>query len=546
MTNKEYADLLLPNVLHDWKYYEDLYPERDLKEGEMITRFAPSPTGFVHMGSLYASFAALQLAKQSHGICYLRIEDTDGKRTVDNGVQGIIDDFKSLGISFDEGQGFGGNYGPYLQSERKDIYQAYAKKLIEEGMAYPCFQTTDEINEIREYQKKKKLRIGLYKKYAKDRDLTQDEVLNRIKDGKNYIICLKSPGNFENKVVLHDAIKGDIEMPENDIDEVIIKSDGLPTYHFAHVIDDHLMHTTHATRGDEWVSSYPIHEQLFRVMGFKMPTYGHIAPITIKEGDTVRKLSKRKDKEAAISYYMEQGIPTEAIRLYLATIENYDFEEWYSNNSDKTIDDFNFEFKKMPIGGTLFDIEKLFSISRIYFSRLKNTELYDMLLKYTEKYDQEFNKIITDKKDFTLNVLNIERDIERPRKDIYSLKSVKELIWYMYPEYFTTYDKDYEWQKINDIKEIQNILNTYINKYYDDNDTQEEWFNKIKLLCDELGYASNMKEYKLNPDNFKGNVADISTILRVALTKCSKTPDLYQVMRILGKNTIAERFNNIK
>jgi glutamyl-tRNA synthetase len=541
MTNKEYADILLPNVLHDTKYYEEMYPERNLKEGAMVTRFAPSPTGFVHMGSLYASFSALQLAKETGGICYLRIEDTDGKRTVENGVQGIIDDFKSLNISFDEGEGFGGKYGPYIQSQRKDIYQAYAKKLIEEDLAYPCFQTPEEIEEIREYQRRKKLRIGLYKKYAKDRDLTREQVLNKINNGEKYIICLKSPGNFENKVILDDVIKGTIEMPENDIDEVLIKSDGLPTYHFAHVIDDHLMHTTHVTRGDEWVSSYPIHEQLFKVLGFKMPRYGHIAPITIKEGETVRKLSKRKDKEAAISYYMELGIPTEAIRLYLATIENYDFEEWYSNNPTKSIDDFNFEFKKMPIGGTLFDIEKLMSISKIYFSRLKNTSLFEMLDKYTCTYDIEFNKIINENKEYTLNILNIEREIERPRKDIGSLSDVKKEFWYMFDYYFNTLNHDYEWQKINDLKDINLILNEYMNSY-NDSDTQEEWFNKIKAICDKLGYASNMKEYKNNPDNFKGNVADVSCVLRVALTKSSRTPDLYQIMHILGSNKISERF----
>jgi glutamyl-tRNA synthetase len=537
MERKEFADLLLPDVEHDWTYYEAKYPARKLESGAMVTRFAPSPTGFVHMGSLYASFAALQLAKETKGICYLRIEDTDQKRTVDNGVQGIIDDFKNLNIKFDEGMGFGGNYGPYLQSARKDIYQAYAKKLIEEDLAYPCFTTPEELNEIREYQRQKKLRIGMYKKYAKDRNLSMDDAINRIKDGKKYIICLKSPGNFDNKVILHDAIKGDIEMPENNIDEVIIKSDGLPTYHFAHAIDDHLMHTTHVTRGDEWVSSYPIHHQLFEVLGFKEPIYAHIAPLTIKEGDIVRKISKRKDKEAAISYYHKMGIPVEAIRLYLATIENFDFEEWYTNNPTKSIDDFKFEFNKMPIGGTFFDIEKLMSISRIYFSRLKNTTLYDMLLKYTKDYDNEFYQIINEKKDYTLNILNIERDIERPRKDIASLEDVKKEFWYMYSELF---DKNTdEYFPIKACKE--EIIINYLNNIYNEQDTPEEWFNKVKDFASQNGYTADKKAYKANPDNYIGMVADFCALLRIIICKKNMSPNIYYLIKYLGKDEVIKR-----
>ena len=539
MTNEEYANFLLPNVEHDWKYYEEKYPKRNISESQFITRFAPSPTGFVHMGSLYASFADLQLAKQTNGICILRIEDTDGKRTVENGVQGIIDDFKNLGITFDEGMGFGGEYGPYLQSERKDIYQAYAKKLIEEGLAYPCFATPEYLDEIREYQAHKKLRIGIYKNYAKDRDLSQEEVLERIKNGEKYIIRLKSPGNFDNKVVLHDLIKGDIEMPENDIDEVIIKSDGLPTYHFAHAIDDHLMHTTHVIRGDEWVSSYPIHEQLFKVLGFELPKYAHIAPITKKEGNIVRKLSKRKDEDAAISYYVKKGIPTQVIRLYLATIENYDFEEWYTNNPDKTIDDFNFEFDKMPIGGTAFDIEKLMSISKIYFSRLKNTELFDMLDKYTEEYDADFNKVINENKEYTLNILNIERDIERPRKDIGALDEVKSYFWYMYPTLFDENNDVYFEIKSCD----KNIVLDYINNIYDKNDDQEKWVNKLNEFASLNGYCSDKKEYKENHDKYIGMVSDFCALLRVIICKKNQSPNIYYLIKYLGKDELIKRIN---
>lgn len=539
MTNKEFADFFLPNVENDWQYYENKYPERGINDTQYVTRFAPSPTGFVHMGSLYTSFASLQLAKQSNGICFLRIEDTDGKRTIENGVEGIINDFKNLGINFDEGIGFGGNYGPYIQSERKDIYQAYAKKLIEEDLAYPCFYTQDELNEIREYQAHKKLRIGIYKKYAKYRDLSKEEAVDKINNGEKYIIRLKSPGNFDNKIILHDAVKGDIEIPENDSDEVLIKSDGLPTYHFAHVIDDHLMHTTHVTRGDEWVSSYPIHHQLFQVLGFKEPIYAHIAPINKKEGDTLRKLSKRKDPEAAISYYHKLGIPVDVIRLYLATICNYDFEEWYTNNSDKSIDDFTFEFSKMPIGGTLFDIEKLKSISRIYFSRLTNIKLFELLDTYTKEYDEDFNKIINENKEYTLDILNIERDIERPRKDIASLSDVKNQFWYMYNELFDINNDDYEDVKVCD----KDIVINYLNNVYDINDDQDTWFNKVKEYAINNGYTSDKKDYKENPDKYIGMVSDFCALLRVIICKKNMSPNIYYLIKYLGKDELIKRVN---
>ena len=539
MTNKEYAEFLLPNVLHDWEYYEKLYPQRDLEPTQCVTRFAPSPTGFVHMGSLYTSFMDLQIAKQTNGIVMLRIEDTDGKRTIENGVEGIINDFKNLNIKFDEGVGFGGSYGPYIQSERKDIYQAFARKLIEEDKAYPCFYSQEELDEIREYQSHKKQRIGIYKKYAKYRDLTKEEAIEKIKNGDNYIIRLKSTGNFENKIVLHDAVKGDIEMPESDSDEVIIKSDGLPTYAFAHVVDDHLMHTTHVIRGDEWVSSYPVHHQLFQTLGFTEPVYAHIAPINKREGDTLRKLSKRKDNEAAISYYHKLGIPVEVIRLYLATICNYDFEEWYTANPDKSIDDFTFEFSKMPIGGTLFDIEKLMSISKIYFSRLKNTTLFEMLDTYTKEYDEEFNKIINDNKEYTLNILNIERDIERPRKDIGSLSDVKNQFYYMFNELFNKNTDEYAEIKSCD----KDIVINYINNVYNESDDQETWFNKVKEYAVNNGYCADKKEYKEAPDKYTGMVSDFCALLRIIICKKNQSPNIYYLIKYLGKEELINRIN---
>ncbi len=536
MTRKEYSELLVPNVEHDVAYYEAKYPERNLEPGAMVTRFAPSPTGFVHMGSLYASFVDLQMAKQSNGVVMLRIEDTDQKREVENGIEGIINDFNNLNIKFDEGPSYGGNYGPYVQSERGDIYRAYVRKLIEEGNAYPCFCTPEELDEQRNIQELEKDRIGYYGTWAKCRTLTMDEVITKVNNGEKYIIRLKSPGSFNNKIILHDLIKGNIEMPENDIDIVLLKSDNLPTYHMAHAVDDHLMHTTHVIRGDEWVASYPIHEQLFKVLAHKLPKYAHIAPITIKEGNTIRKLSKRKDPAAAVSYYHKLGIPTDAIRLYLATINNSTFEAWYLQNPDKTIDDFHFEFDKCPIGGSLFDVQKLISISKIYFSAMKATDVYEGALKHTAEYDAKFNEILKNHKDYSINVLNIEKEIARPRKDISSFSDVRTFTWYMYDElYFDEATFDLE-KKYN-----LDLLKDYVNNYYDENDSKEDWFNKIKEMAPKYNYASEMKSYKQEPDKYTGHVGDICEAIRVATTSLTATPDLYEILKLLGKTRILKR-----
>ena len=544
MTDKEYSSFLIPNVEHDWAYYEEKYPKRNLGEGAMVTRFAPSPTGFVHMGSLYTSFSDLQLAKQTNGVAYLRIEDTDQKRQVENGIEGIIKDFESLGITWDEGPTQGGEYGPYVQSERGDIYRSYAKKLIEEGKAYPCFCSQKDKDEIKEIQEINKERMGYYGTWAKCRNLSREEVIEKINNNEEYIIRLKSDGDFNNRIVLEDCIKGNIEMPENDMDIVIIKSDGLPTYHFAHAIDDHLMHTTHVIRGDEWVSSYPIHEQLFRILGFELPKFAHIAPITIKDGEGVRKLSKRKDPEAAISYYYNLGVPSEVIRLYLATVNNSNFEAWYSENPTSTIDDYTFTFDKMPVGGSLFDVDKLFSISRIYFSTLNKEEVYNGLLEYTKVFDEKFYNILKNNKEYALNVLNIEREKVNPRKDISCYKDIKMLNWYMFDELFNLLKEDYQFMKVVDKEEIKSILKTYIDKYFDYNDDKDTWFSKVKLLSEELGYAPEVKLFKKNPDDYKGHVGDVSTVLRVCLTTKSQTPDLYEIMNCLGKDKVIERYND--
>lgn len=546
MTNKELAELMFPNLEHDINYYENLYPERNLPEGAVVSRFAPSPTGFVHMGSLLAAFIESKVPKETNGVFYLRIEDTDGKRSVENGVQGIIDDLNNFEIKIDEGVISEteqiGNYGPYIQSERKEIYNTYAKHLVEEGLAYPCFCSQEEIDETRKMQELNKERIGIYGSYAKCRFLTNEERAEKIKNGEAYILRLKSPGDFNKKVILNDLVRGRIEFPENDMDIVLIKSDGLPLYHFAHAIDDHLMRTTHVLRGEEWISSIPVHLQLFEVLGFKAPKYAHLGVVMkVDEDGTRRKLSKRKDPEAAVSFYHEQGIPVEAVKLYLMTIANSNFEGWWDQNPTLGIDDFKFDFKKMSVSGSLFDLEKLINISKSYISRLKATEVYEKALAWAQEFDIDFANILEKYKDYSISVLNIEREQKKPRKDFESFSSIKKNIWYMYDEYFTG-DLAYDFGKIQDEEAIKEILNTYITKYFDEADDKETWFNKVKELSNELGYCIDMKEYKANPDSYKGSVADVSTVIRVATTTSSMTPDLYEILKLLGKDRIQKRF----
>lgn len=537
MNYQDLANLIFPDV-KDSSYFEEKYPNRNLKEGAFVTRFAPSPTGFVHMGSLYTSFSNIRLARQTEGVVFLRIEDTDQKREVENGVEGIINDFNNLNIFFDEGPTQGGSYGPYIQSERKEIYQSFAKKLLQEGMAYPCFATEEELKNLREMQELNKERLGYYGSWAKYRNLPVDEAIAKIKEGTPYIVRLKSPGDFNHKIVLDDCIKGKIEMPENDMDIVIIKSDGLPTYHFAHAVDDHLMHTTHVIRGDEWVSSYPIHHQLFQVLGFEEPRYAHIAPFTIKEGNTVRKLSKRKDKEAAISFYHQNGVPNEVINLYIATVNNSNFEEWYINNPDKTVDDYIFTFDKMPVGGSLFDLDKLMNISKVYFSKLSAEEIYNRTLEYTKQYDLEFYNLIKDNKDYLVSLLNIERNIERPRMDIGSYSDVKRQFWYMYDELFDKVENPYK--EVSYSYDVS-FIKEYFANIYDENDTEEEWFNKVKDYASSKGFATNRKEYKENPEKFLGNIADFCSIIRVMLTTTNTSPNMYDLLKIYGKENLLNR-----
>ena len=544
MNYKDLADLIFPDA-KDISYYEEKYPERNLKEGAIVTRFAPSPTGFVHIGGLYQSVIAKKLANQTEGVFFLRIEDTDQKREVENGIKDIVTSLKDFGLEPDEGmisetEGKG-NYGPYKQSERKEIYQAYAKYLIEQGKAYPCFCTPEEGEEIRAKQEAAKIRPGYYGVWAKCRNVTVEEAIERIKNGEKYIVRFKSPGREDRKIKHHDAIKGNVDFPENDQDIVIIKADGLPTYHFAHAVDDHLMRTTLVIRGDEWLSSVPLHLQLFHELGFKAPKYAHIAPIMKNDNGNKRKLSKRKDAEAAVSYYEEEGIPEEAVKEYLLNIANSNFENWRRANKDKSIDKFELQLNKMSVSGALFDMVKLLDIGKTVISRYTAEKVFDEAKQWAERHDEELNKMLEDK-EYALRVFGIERGNKKPRKDIAKWSDVKENIEYMYDDVFYSKKRDYPYQVINDKEKIKKILDLYIEKFYDDNDDKDTWFEKIKELAGEMGYAKEVKEFKANPDKYEAHVGDVSTVLRVALTSRTNTPDMYEIMKILGKDRIKERF----
>ena len=541
--NKELAELLFPNILVTPEELEEKYPVRELKEGAFVTRFGPSPTGFMHIGNLYGAFISSSLAKQSNGVFYLRIEDTDSKREVEGAKELILNALEHFQISYDEGYSKGGAYGPYLQSERKEIYQAYAKRLVEEGKAYPCFMTEEEISEIREGQELRKEMIGIYGHYAVDRNLSLEEVQEHLKNHDPYVIRMKSPGDMHKEIVLHDLIKGDITLPENVIDEVILKKDGIPTYHFAHVVDDHLMRTTHVIRGDEWVPSFPKHLQLNQLLGFKPCKYAHIAPLTKKEDGKIRKLSKRKDPEFSVDYYQQAGIPVEGVRLYLATLANTNFEEWYLQNKDKTIADFTFSFKKMPTGGTLFDMEKLNNICRTYFSRLSAEALYQESLEYYEKYDVSFANIMKKEKDRLIAFLDIERDGKRPRKDIATYQDVKKESFYIFDELF--YQEENPYQEIKKEEIDIPLLEEYMMRF-STQDSQEEWYEKIKVLAEESGYAPTVKMYKESPEEYKGHIGDICEMLRHVVTGKVQTPNLYNILNILGKQGIEKRIEFFK
>ena len=545
MTNKDLANVMYPNVTKTIYDYEVIYKERNLPEGAIVTRFAPSPTGFVHMGSLLTAFIASKMPKDTNGVFYLRIEDTDGKRTVENGISGILYDLKNFDIIPDEGVISEteeiGNYGPYIQSKRIDIYNTFAKYLVENDYAYPCFCTSEDLEDIRKFQEETKDRIGYYGKYAKCRNISIEEKIKRIQNNEKYVLRLKSTGDYNKKITINDCVRGKIEFPENDIDHILIKSDGIPVYHFAHVIDDHLMRTTHVFRGEEWLSSTPLHMELFNKLKFKVPKYAHLGLVMkIDEDGSRRKLSKRKDPEAAVEYYHKLGIPIEAVKLYLLTIANSNFEAWYDTNKGVDTSKFKLDFKKISASGTLFDIEKLNNISKNYISRLTAKEVYDGLLTWTNEFDKDFYDLLVKYDEYSINVLNIERERKKPRKDYGSYSEIKKNIWYMYDELFN--DSVYNNVELNENTNNE-ILLDYINNYYDELDDEETWYNKLKELAKKYNFASEVKEYKENPNNYNGHIGDICEFIRVITTSLTKTPSLYEILKLLGKDRIEKRIN---
>ena len=544
-SNELLAELLLPNIDKTPDYFENLYPARDLPEGARVTRIAPSPTGYLHLGTLFASLVNRITATSSGGVFFTRIEDTDKKREIEGGIEDIIDGLDRFGIAIDEGFISGtdesGSYGPYQQSHRAEIYQTYVKDLIVKGLAYPCFCTAEELDEVRKEQEANKIRTGYHGEYAKHRNITYEEAKAFIDEGKPFVIRLRSPGNEENRITFEDCIKGKIEMPENDEDFVLLKSDGIPTYHFAHAVDDHLMHTTHVLRGDEWISSVPKHIQLFKLLGFKVPKYGHISPIMKLDNGAKRKISKRKDPEAAVHFFAEQGYDAQSVIEYLMTIAASDFEDWRRANPTADYRTFKFNLKKMSVSGALFDENKLNDVSKIKVAGMSSEVVFDKLTAWAKEFDSEFYDILTSSPDFTKSALAIDRDVPKPRKDIAKWSDAKEYLAFFFEK---LYKPCFELPENIDSQDAKAFLSLY-KTVYDENDDRQGWFDKIKSLCPKLNFAAETKEYKANPDLFKGSAGDLSTVLRIAVTGRRNTPDLCSIMQVLGKETCIKRIDEM-
>ncbi|MCI1591226.1 MAG: glutamate--tRNA ligase [Heyndrickxia oleronia] len=547
MSNECMAELLFPDVKQLPADIYSLFPPRNLSSSAMVTRFAPSPTGSLNIGGLYATLVSERLAHQSNGVFFLRIEDTDKKREIKGSIENIINSLLYFGICFDEGPTFTGddmgNYGPYKQSSRIQIYKVFIKYLVRNGLAYPCFCDTDDLQKIRISQQDLKVTTGYYGRWAKHRDISFQQVQEEISNGKPFVIRLKSSGSSDSRITYHDLVKGEIELPENDQDIVIMKTDGLPTYHFAHAIDDHLMGTTHIIRGDEWLSSVPIHIQLFETLGFTIPQYGHIAPIMKQVGASKRKFSKRKDLDGTAEYYREQGYPGMAISEYFMNLINSDFEEWKMTNPNNTFRDFFINPSKMNASGALLDMNKLSDVSKDVISRLTGKQVFDYLYDWSEEFDSEFHTLIDKYQEYTVDILNIGRTIEKPRKDYSKWSDVKPMIAFFYDELF---EKDvlsgYELPPNVSFDVAKEIVLGF-SKTYSFTNEKDTWFNNIKELASELGFAKNMKEYKANPNNYKGHVGDVAMVIRVALTNRTNTPDLFDIMKVMGEKRVLSRLH---
>ncbi len=544
MTDNEIlAQLLFQNISRTPEDYMQQYPARDLPQDARVTRFAPSPTGFLHIGGLFAALVSQRTAAVTNGVFYVRIEDTDKKREVEDGVSEIIRGLNAFGIKIGEGvTGFGqetGAYGPYQQSRRKEIYQAFAKRLVEQGMAYPCFCDADRLNHIRAEQESKNLNRGYYGEWAVCRNLTLEQIKEKIAQGMPYVLRLRSPGNPEKRIVFDDFIKGKIEMPENDQDVVLLKTDGIPTYHFAHAVDDTLMHTTHVVRGDEWIASVPLHIQLFRAIGAKPPKYAHISPIMKIDGEDggKRKLSKRKDPEAAVTYYAEQGYPKEAVMEYLLSIANSNYEDWRKANPLEPWEKFPFNLKKMSVSGALFDLVKLNDVSKNVISVMPAEKVLEDTCAWAKEKDTQLYELLTADKAYAQEILTIDRNTKKPRKDIGKWNEVREYLSYFYDELF---QPDYSLPENIDPSDAAKILESYL-AVYSAQDDKDQWFARMKELCEPLGYTPNVKEYKKDPDAYKGHVGDLSAVIRIAVTGRKNTPDLHSIMKLLGEERARAR-----
>ena len=532
------ADALIPDEnVKPLSYYEERYPERDLEKGAEVTRLAPSPTGFMHLGNLYVALANERIAHQSGGVFYLRIEDTDEKRKVEGAVEVIHSSLKYFGVVFDEGADLCGEYGPYYQRQRAEVYHAYAKELIKKGLAYPCFCGEEDLEKTREYQTENKLLPGYYGEFAKCRNLTEEEIYENLKAGKPYVIRLRSQGDVEKKHTFRDAVKGEITVTENNQDVVILKSDGIPTYHFAHAIDDHFMRTTLVIRGEEWLSSLPIHIELFNVLGFKLPRYGHNCSIQKIDGDTRRKLSKRKDPEASLTFYREQGYLPEAVRTYMMTLLNSNFEEWLLKFPDKPLDEFKYSIGKMGKSGALFDILKLNDISKNCLAKLDEKQAFDFFKSWADEYGTDEQKTYFANEEYLLKALALCMGVggKKRRKDFICAKQAVESLSYFFDESFAP---DYAYRFENGL--VKKILADF-KAVYNYEDDCSVWFNKMKEVADANGFASDMKAYKANPENYLGNVSDVAEMLRIATTGLSNTPDLWTIMQILGEERTLAR-----
>ena len=546
MDRKDLANLIFPDA-KDYTYYEEKYTARNLPEGAIVTRFAPSPTGFVHIGGIYQSLIAKLMAKKD-GVFFVRIEDTDQKREVQGAIEDTISTMHNFGMDFSEGmtgqETSKGEYGPYRQSQRSDIYNAFAKDLLLKGLAYPDFCTPEELNALREEQIANKITPGYYGEYAKYRNITEEEAIERINNGESYILRLKSPGNPENRVEFHDLIKGDISFPENNQDVVLIKGDGLPTYHFAHAIDDYLMRTTDVIRGEEWLSSLPIHVQLFDVLGFERPNYAHIPTIMKQEGGSKRKLSKRKDAEAAVSYYNEVGYPVVCVIEYLLNIVNSSYEEWRTENPSADYHEFVVHLDKMSKSGALFDLVKLNDVSKDVIARMPASEVYEKYTAWAKEYDKEMYELVTSNEAMAREIFNIDKEGPKPRKDFAKWDEVKDKIFYFFDElFYNETAEQVELPKTLSLENAKAVIEEYAKKFTFNVGSQEEWFEELKVIGAELGYCANRKEYKANPENYKGMISDVAGAVRSALSHRTNTPDLYTIMQIMGEEKVRERFN---